>query len=266
MFITSCSDKKEENKNEIVTEPKTENKEEISKDENRDSLILLQNFYDSIRLVDFRKNAFRLANEPITKRIKTEIYEDGKVVVFQNVEKFLYIKFDVASWKQKTEFYNVRDSIPNLVWEETWEGSNFLGDTIIDINGDNQLDILTNFYPSSGCCRRNSFWIRLFDTQNRKFAEKIRMINPTFYPEEKIVRGINYGHPGEVPIYKMKWRGIRLDTVEYIHPFPKEKGKFLITKKYEIYPQRQLPPKGKIIYSLPKEYEDIESIEWFLDY
>lgn len=258
VIIVSCSDKKDERaiETKVVTD----------KNQNRDSLISLQNFHDSIRLVNFREDAFSLAGKPISDRINTRISENGKVVIFQNIESFLYLRFNVNSWKQKIEFYKIRDKKTNLMWEEMWEDMTFRGDTIRDLNGDNHFDILTNFYPLSGCCRRNSFWIRLFDSEIRNFSDKIRMINPTFYPEEKIVRGIGYGHSGEVPIYKMKWSGNKLDTVEYIYPFPEKKGKFLITNKFEIYPERKKPPKGQIIYSLPEEYKNIESIEWFLDY
>lgn len=264
ILIVSCSTR--ENERNPDNAVKVESEINVSETENIDSMISNEIIHDSLDLLNFREDAFSFARNSRTKRLNEQISEQGKVTIFQNNEEYLYLRFNLRSWMQKIEFYKIVDEEPNLIWEEVWEDMTFIGDTIRDVNGDNQYDILTNFYPSSGCCRRNSFWLRLYDNQTQSFTEKIRMINPTFYPKEKIVRGVNYGHPGEVPIYKIKWKGNKLDTVEYIYPFPKEKGKFLKTKKYEIYPERENPPKGKIIYSLPEEYENIESIEWFLDY
>lgn len=270
LTLISCTDKEHVQSYQLEGELKRDIErilleQKVREHKSVDSLILEQNVKDSIRLINFRLNAFNLLDKPI-KRVNELISGNGKIVAFQNSEKFLYLRFNVNSRKQKIEFYSVKNQKPSLMWEEIWEDQTFVGDTIRDINGDYQFDVLTNFYPSSGCCRRNSFWIRLFDSKHQKFAEKIRMINPTFYPKEKIVRGVDYGHPGEVPIYKMKWRSSKLDTLEYIYPFQDEKDKFLVTKKYEIYPQLENPPKGKIIYSLPEEYNNIEDIGWFLDY
>lgn len=269
MFIISCTEKEKDNETELRRKNQidiTKQQQKVRKQENEDRLIQLQNLNDSLRLIDFRKNAFDLANKPVEERVNEIISNNGKVVFFKNSKDFLYLRFNVNSWMQKIEFYKLEYGNPELLWEERWENMTFVGDTIRDVNGDNQFDVLIKFYPSSGCCRRNSFWVRLFDDRTKEFTERMRMINPTFYPDEKIVRGVNYGHPGEVPVYKMKWNKNKLDTIEYIYPFPDEKGKFLVTKKHEIYPQRYTPPRGEIIYSLPKEYKDIESIEWFLDY
>jgi hypothetical protein len=41
-------------------------------------------------------------------------------------------------------------------------------------------------------------------------------MNPTFSPKEKIIRGICYGQAGDTEMYKYKWRGRHIDTLEFI--------------------------------------------------
>ena len=104
--------------------------------------------------------------------------------------------------------------------------------------------------------------LRLFNPVESQFEEEeLDFMNPTFFPKEGIIRGIEYGHSGEVPLYKMKWRGMKVDTIEYIYPILDKKDTFLITTKSEYR-----PTKGKLVSPLPKEYRNIESIDWFLNY
>ena len=88
-------------------------------------------------------------------------------------------------------------------------------------------------------------------------------MNPTFSPEERIIRGVGYGHPGEVGLYKYKWNRLRVDTIEFIYPLLTEKGHFVKTKNRM---HRPTSGDGLLLKSLPQEYQNIESIDWFLDY
>ena len=81
--------------------------------------------------------------------------------------------------------------------------------------------------------------------------------------KEKIIRGLGYGHPGEVGLYKYKWNGLKVDTIEFIYPDVSTKGQFIKTKK-RIY--RPTDKEGIVLKHVPKEYQDIESFEWFVDY
>ncbi len=50
----------------------------------------------------------------------------------------------------------------------------------------------------------------------KAFSKNFEFINPTFSPKEKIIRGICYGHPSKTEMYKYKWNGETIDTLEYI--------------------------------------------------
>ena len=133
-------------------------------------------------------------------------------------------------------------------------------DTIMDTNGDGLNDFCIVIYSSSGCCRRNVFQVYLAK-ENGLFAKDIyEFINPTFYPKEKLIRGVEYGHPGEVCLYKYKWNGFKIDTIESVCPDLKNKGKFFINK----WTKSRAPT--DISSSLPAEYMSVTDLDWFLDY
>jgi hypothetical protein len=140
---------------------------------------------------------------------------------------------------------------------------NYLGFLVKDVNGDHFKDFLYNWYPSSGCCRRNIYDVYLYQNNNGSFTSKYKFINPTFSPAEKVIRGVNYGHPGEVPLYKYKWNGLTIDTIEYIYPADTLKKKFYLVHRYNDY---RHPKKGKILSVVPSEYRNIMGYDWFMDY
>lgn len=142
-------------------------------------------------------------------------------------------------------------------------GMTYIDDTLRDVNGDGYKDFLVHWYPSSGCCRRDIYNAFLYQPLTGDFTNDYEFINPTFFPKEKIIRGVEYGHPGEVGLYKYKWNGLQVDTIEFIYPLAKRNGKFIKTKSQEYRPTEK---EGVVLKSLPTEYRSIESIEWFLDY
>lgn len=129
----------------------------------------------------------------------------------------------------------------------------------MEINGDENIDFIIPYSPSSGCCPRQCKMVFLY--QDKNFI-KYDFINPTFSPKEKVVRGLNYGYFPEVGLYKYKWNGTKLDTVEYIYR-TKESNfkKFIRTKKQIDLPKHN---QGEILESLPKEYQNINELDWFL--
>lgn len=149
------------------------------------------------------------------------------------------------------------------VCEREQFGMTYINDTMRDVNGDGNKDFLVHWYPSSGCCRRDVYNVFLYQQQTGSFTKDYEFINPTFSPRERIIRGVEYGHPGEVGLYKYKWNGLQVDTLEFVYPYDNHKGKFIRTKTQEYRPTEK---EGIVLTSLPAEYRRIESIEWFLDY
>ena len=74
--------------------------------------------------------------------------------------------------------------------------------------------------------------------------------------------------PGWTGLYKYRWRGERLDTLEYIYPDPTTKGrtfiKMHISTDFSYY--RDDIKKGTRLPSLPQEYKTVEDLDWFLLY
>jgi hypothetical protein len=145
-----------------------------------------------------------------------------------------------------------------LVCGEQFDPNTYVDDTIKDINGDHLKDFLVHWYPSSGCCRRDIYYTFLYQTDG-SFTHRYNFINPTFSPSEKIIRGLGYGHPGDVELYKYKWNGLRVDTIEMIFPDT-------LRKRYHIFKRWKDVDNytaGKFIKHIPKEYQNIESYDWF---
>jgi hypothetical protein len=137
---------------------------------------------------------------------------------------------------------------------------NYLGFEVRDVNGDHFKDFLYNWYASSGCCARNAYNVYLYRPHTGDFTSVYRFINPTFSPSEKLIRGVEYGHPGEVPLYKYKWNGLTIDTVEYIYPADTLKKKFYLVHRYND------PKNKKILSAVPHDYRNIMGYDWFMDY
>jgi hypothetical protein len=183
--------------------------------------------------------------------------------IFSPVKKHLIIQNRVNLYGfnenvyllENSKFVNViREKIPDLT---------FVIDSIADVNGDHQKDFLLNWYPESGCCARNVFNVYLYVPINGTFTKKYQVINPDFSPSEKIIRGVNYGHPGEVPLYKYKWNGAKIDTIEYIYPADTLKKKFYLVHHRG---DQNDPQKRMVLSVVPKEYRKISGYDWFIDY
>ncbi len=149
-----------------------------------------------------------------------------------------------------------------LVHEE-WEMT-YVGDTIRDINGDGLKDFVVNWYGSTGCCLKAFSNVYLLRADQKTFSKNFQFINPSFSPKEQVIRGVCYGHPGETEMYKYKWKGEAIDTLEYITYEKNKKGNntgmIIVSKK------RFHNDKNKVfrrLKSVPKEYKRIEGYDWF---
>jgi hypothetical protein len=158
------------------------------------------------------------------------------------------------------EYENSKFVKINSQYKEGWD---FVRYQIKDVNGDGQKDFLTHWYPTSGCCRRNVYDVFLYLKKRQAFTGQYEFINPTYSPAKKIIRGVNYGHPGEVPLYKYKWNGLNIDTIEYIYPADTLKKKFYLVHRHSEQNDSQ---KRKTLATVPKEYLKIDGYDWFIDY
>jgi len=231
------------------------------------------NRIDSIRQSKVMKVAMTIAKQNISKdyyKISYESFPDDSSYavtteiilghLFSKDKKHLLIRRRVP-WGSFLDLFLIKDDslIPEVNREQ--DCMTYISDTIFDANGDKQKDFLVHWYPSSGCCRRNIYNVYLYDSSTGTFSKDFEFMNPTFSPKEKIIRGVAYGHPGEVELYKYKWNGMQIDTIEFIHPNVNKKGTYIKTKKRSYRP---LETEGIKLNTVPREYHSIESYDWFI--
>lgn len=182
--------------------------------------------------------------------------------LFAKDRKHLIVRRNVP-WEVICNVFLLEDGHFKNVCNREQLGMTYIDDMVRDVNGDGFKDFSVHWYPESGCCARNVYNVFLYNPQSGSFTQGDEFINPTFFPQEKIIRGVEYGHPGEVGLYKYRWNGIRVDTVEFIYPYMNLKGKFIKTRTRHYKPKKS---DGVVLKALPKEYRRIENIQWFLDY
>ena len=265
----SCKESVPVNEKVSIIKEKSVNKIEkkkinITKVDNRSFEKILDSTLKIAKL-NISKNLFK------TKIKHYENYELGSVTseleidnFFSKKQKHLIIKtytnsdiyFDIFLIKNNTFLPVLKHIESNMT---------FTKDTIIDVNKDGKKDFLVNWYGSSGCCLKNFYNVYLYQKNNIEFSKSFEFINPTFSPNEKLIRGVCYGHPGETEMYKYKWNGINVDTIEYISYEKDVKGiktgKIIQSKKI-IYdkPNSEIKKLNKI----PKEYKSIYGYDWFI--
>jgi len=183
--------------------------------------------------------------------------------LFSNDKKHLLIRREVP-WATYLNIYLLQDDQLKAVVEREQGGMTYIGDTAEDVNGDDYKDFVVHWYPSSGCCLAEMYNVYLYQPQQGNFTHDYKFINPTFFPKEKVIRGLEYAHPGEAGLYKYEWNGLYVDTLEFIYPYFNQKGKFVRTTKQEYRPTKK---EGVILNKLPKEYNKIDSnsLKWFFD-
>jgi hypothetical protein len=234
-----------------------------------------ENRIDSLRLDIALKDAFKIAQPAFKtdtfKRQYELTLEDSsynisiEIIIgrlFKDTNKYFLLRRHTP-WATYIDLYKLIDGNAEKIIEREQDYITYIRDTIFDVNGDGYQDFLVHWYPSSGCCRRNVYNVYLNLPTKGKFTKDYEFINPTFSSKEKLIRGVEYGHPGEVGLYKYKWNGLQVDTIEFIYPDITKNGKYIKTKKETYRPSAK---EGIVLKSIPKEYMKIESIEWFNAY
>jgi hypothetical protein len=251
-----------------------ETRKELTREE-RQNQIDEENRIDSMRLDKALKDAFTIAKTAFNSDKFSKKYEflpdDSSYVInidiligrlFSDNQKYFLLRRHVP-WSTYIVLYKLINDTAKKQIEREQDGMSYIRDTIFDVNGDGHKDFLVHWYPNSGCCRRNMYNVYINQPDKGEFTKDYEFINPTFSAEEKIIRGVEYGHPGEVGLYKYKWNGLQVDTIEFIYPDVNKMGYYIKTKKEEYRPTEK---EGIVLKAVPNEYLNIESYEWFSDY
>lgn len=182
----------------------------------------------------------------------SQSYKNLLIIGASNLETRIYI-------------YNSDGTDFNQLMTKKYSNYSFPIFSIKDINADGLKDFLVNWYPASGCCRRNIYDLYLSKEDNT-FGKEITLVNPTFYSKERVIRGVTYDHPGLASLYKFKWNKLNLDTVEYIYPNLKDTLQLSYIKsshkRYSSSKNQQLEK----LKSLPQEYNSVSEIDYFKSY
>ena len=221
------------------------NTKEQQEEERQQQILDSINFEQSLRL------GLRIANKKKDKN-KFTLQSDSLTIrygyLFSPNEKHLIIRrtFPIAV---QTDIYKLQNNEFVKVCTKEMHPMAFIDDTIQDVNGDHLGDYLFHWYPMSGCCERNIYNVFLLN-DNGDFTKEIEFVNPIFSAKEKVIRGRRYGH--ETPLYKFKWNGNKVDTIEFIYfPSDMKNGKY-IKRKHE-----NEHDKGEVLKKLPEEYRKI---------
>lgn len=160
-------------------------------------------------------------------------------------------------------YSNVDGNLKNILGHTQW-ALEYIGDTLIDVNGDGLKDLIVNWYGTSGCCLKGFSSVYLVRKDLHSFSKMTEFINPTFSSKERVIRGVCYGHPGETELYKFKWSGENIDTVEYVTyergTDGKETGKVIVSN---YYPSHKDYAELRKVNSVPAEYRNIKGFNWF---
>ena len=228
--------------------------------------------FDSIRLSKVLDKALIIASRNIDLKSFTLEFDselDSNFIVtttmkmdtlFSTKYKYLIIHRNSPSLIN-IDVYIKRDNKFEKVITHEESNLTYVNDTIQDVNGDGQKYFLVNWYGNNGCCLKNFYIVYLLHADNGTFSQNYEFINPTFSAKEKVIRGVRYGQPGETELYKFKWNGLKVDTVEYIYPDIRRKGHYL---KSDRLPYASKSAKETILKDVPTEYKNIYGYNWFL--
>lgn len=273
--LFSCGQPNEQIKTPIVKVDTLELRKQKNENERLEKIKLREEkaYADSLRLDIVLQEALIIANQNIGRDKFIEKYEvsDDSIPVsveinldyhFTNSNPHLIIRRSDQNTIYIDIYTKVDSKFEKVLSREEWNMT-YVSDTIRDINGDGLNDFVVNWYGSTGCCLKAFSNVYLLLQDKNSFSDDFEFINPTFSPKEKIIRGICYGHPGDTEMYKYKWNGVKVDTVEYVSYEQNEKGKTgkIIISKYATNSAKYKPV--KILNSVPAEYKKIEGYDWF---
>tara|TARA_B100000508_G_scaffold119640_1_gene100369 strand:+ start:69 stop:947 length:879 start_codon:yes stop_codon:yes gene_type:complete len=256
------------NENHITehTELSKEEKRKKAEEENKlDSLRLVKVLNQTLDRV--KSKSFTSSFSDSFQTFPDSIYKvDVKInfdFLFSNKQRHLTIHRYSPGLVQIDVFSNDDGALNKILSHEQWS-MEYMNDTLQDINGDGLNDLVVNCYGVSGCCLKAFSNVYLIHNNLQSFSIMHDFLNPTFSSKEGVIRGVCYGHPGETELYKLKWNGDKIDTVEYVS-FERDKngnrtGKVIISNQYPHHKNYKII---RTMNSVPKEYKSIEGFDWF---
>lgn len=276
LSILSCK-QTDENKNKLPDQKKpaikTFEQNEKERLEKR-AQIEKQDKIDSLKLDKVLSEALEIAIQNISKdrfqkkyTVKTD--PDYNIEVEMNMDNhFTKNASHLIIWRYSVnklciDIYSKNGKkLKKVLSHDEWSMT-YRNDTIRDINGDGLKDFVVNWYGSVGCCLKAFSNVYLLRKDNKSFSTDFEFINPTFSPKEKTIRGVCYGHPAETEMYKYKWNGEAIDTIEFVSYEKNIKGEKtgkIIISKNNSYDNKKII---KRLNSVPNEYQKIEGYDWF---
>jgi hypothetical protein len=277
-IIYSCGQSSNEKKNIDIKKTPISNYEKAEKDrKDRRRLIEEQNRIDSLQLSKILDNALKIVNENKEKLNFKKSYSEKMIDSSYNVDVEISLDYYFTN---KNPHWIIRRNAPNTIYIDIFSKYNnvlkkvlsheqwameYVNDTIQDVNGDNIKDFVVNWYGLTGCCLKAFKNVYLLKRDEKTFSQGNEFINPTFSPNEKIIRGVCYGHPGYTEMYKYKWNGEIVDTLEYVYyetdKSEKKTGRIIISNHEPYHKDFKIL---KIVKKVPREYKKISGYDWFL--
>lgn len=273
-LFLSCNKSEKTKGNSVVTNDSTsvsknesnrlQSRKEIAGQEKMDSLMMTEVLSEALIIASKNSNKTKFKD-------KFEIQSDNLGIIEVNMDlgnhldkisPSLIIRRQTSSLVYIDIFSKTGNKFQKLISHELWSLT-YVNDTIRDINGDGLKDFVVNWYGSAGCCLKAFSNIYLLRPDNT-FSKNFEFINPTFSPKEKVIRGVCYGQPGQTEMYKYKWDGEKVDTLEYVYFEKKGENK---TGKVIISNRNPYDANIKIFKKLnevPAEYKQIEGYDWFM--
>lgn len=230
-----------------------------------------QDYADSVRLDKVLQDALKIASQSFSSDKFFQKYEVSPDSVPVSVEISLDYHFTnknphliIRRVEPNTIFIDIfakgENKFKKVVAHKQWS-LEYVNDTIQDINGDGHDDLVVNWYGMTGCCLKAFSNVYLLRQNAKAFSESFEFINPTFSPKEKIIRGVCYGHPGETEMYKYKWNGEKIDTIEYVAFETKKQA--ISSKTGNIQILNSNYKTVKLLKEIPIEYHEIYGFDWF---
>jgi len=182
--------------------------------------------------------------------------------LFEAGKFHLHVRSSAEAGNVLDNVYLLENNSFKLISTDTIAYLEFTSDSIGDVNGDKLRDYMVVTYSSSGCCLRYVYNVRTYDASTGGFSHLYNFYNPDFFPEEKVVRGVGYGHPGEVELYKFKWNDTVLETIERIYRDPENNKQFIRMRGED--GGEPSSRNGEVLKAVPKEYLNIDGYDWFM--